>query len=401
MKKQVAYIGIKGLPSKAGADRVVEGIVCNLNQNVYHPVVYCCARTVPSGTIIPGVELVRIPTVPGKYLHAPLLFLLATIHALFMRRYDLIHLHNVEASFVTPLLRARYKVISTSHGAAQVRDKWNNWAKVMIRITEYPFVYVSNCVTSVSKPLTEHYRTMTDKPIHYIPNGVSSAENVDVASAKAILQDLGLQEGKYIFFAAGRIIWSKGCHFLLEAMQEIDTDVQILIVGDASHMPEYKEHLETLADERVHFVPFIAEKATLMGLLHLCRFFVFPSTYEAMSMMLLEAAEVGAPILCSDIPENSNVLPEQALFFHSTSVADLQQKLRWALAHEDEMEQLALAAKAHVGAEYRWDEIVRQYQLLYTQLTTSRISQTDGSSAAQTAERIHGRVRPQGPNPSG
>ena len=84
MKKRIAYIGIKGLPSKAGADRVVEGIVHGLNRELYQPIVYCCARTVPQGTIIPGIELVRIFTFGGKYLHAPLLFLFSALHALFL-----------------------------------------------------------------------------------------------------------------------------------------------------------------------------------------------------------------------------------------------------------------------------------------------------------------------------
>ncbi|MEM7131336.1 MAG: glycosyltransferase family 4 protein [Chloroflexota bacterium] len=373
MKKQIAYIGIKGLPSKAGADRVVEGIVQGLNRDLYQPVVYCCARTVPSKTVIPGVDLVRIFTIPGKYFHAPLLFLFAALHALLFRRYDLIHVHNVEACFIVPFLRLRYKVLSTSHGAAQLRDKWSKWAKLAIQLTEYPFVHISNEITSVSKPLAEHYQEMTHRQVHYIPNGVNSVEKIDIAAAKAILEEIGLQEENYIFFAAGRIIGTKGCHFLLEAMQQIDTDVKVLVVGDASHMPEYKQHLEALADDRVHFVPFIADKATLMGLLRLCRFFVFPSTVEAMSMMLLEAAEVGAPVLCSDIAENTNVLPQQARFFHSADVDDLRRQILWALENPQKMEQLARDAKAHVDVEYRWDEIVRQYQALYARLTNQAV----------------------------
>ncbi len=47
-----------------------------------------------------------------------------------------------------------------------------------------------------------------------------------------------------------------------------------------------------------------------MGLLQSCRVFVFPSTVEAMSMMLLEALAVGTVGIASDIPENTSILPE-------------------------------------------------------------------------------------------
>lgn len=380
MKKRIAYLGIKGLPSKAGADRVVEAIVTGLDHKKYQPVVYCCRRTVASNVTIPGVELIRIPTVGGKYLHAPLLFLLAALHAFFFGKYDLVHVHNVEACFVLPILRLRFKVISTSHGAAQMRDKWGGLAKRLIRSTETPFVQWSNVVTSVSKPLQEHYQTFARKPVHYIPNGVDSNSKLNILQAQGILEDLGLKQGQYILFAAGRNIPTKGCHYLLEAFAQIDTDIKLLVVGDASHIPDYERKLKKMADDRVCFVPFISEKATLMGLLRLCRFFVFPSTVEAMSMMLLEAAEVGAPIVCSDIPENTNVVPQLARFFNSANVSDLRDQLVWAFDHHAEMEALAAEAKRFVGSEYRWGDIVEQYQALYFEMSDANVKPIQNAS---------------------
>lgn len=371
MKKRVAYLGIKGLPSKAGADRVVEAIARGLDAEQYEPVVYCCNRTVSADIKIAGIKLIRIPTLSGKYLHAPSLFLLSALHALFFGRYDVVHVHNVEACFVLPLLRLRFYVISTSHGAAQLRDKWGRAAKLLLRCMEIPFVYCSNVVTSVSKPLQAHYKTLTRKPIYHIPNGVDSISKLNIGKAQKILEDLGTKQNGFILFAAGRNIPTKGCQYLLEAYAQIDSNVQLIVVGDASHMPEFEAQLHYMADERVHFVPFIAEKTTLMALLRLCRFFVFPSTVEAMSMMLLEAADVGAPIVCSDIPENTNVVPNLARFFASANVSDLQKQLQWALDHPNEMTKLAEEARQFVGSEYRWDDIVEQYQDLYASVTGS------------------------------
>ncbi len=82
-------------------------------------------------------------------------------------------------------------------------------------------------------------------------------------------------------------------------------------------------------------------------------------------MMLLEAASMEAPLVCSDIPENVSVLPEQAVHFKSGDAADLEQQLRWALNHPAEMEELAHQAHAWVNCHHRWEEIVHQYELLY------------------------------------
>lgn len=368
MTRRVAYIGIKGLPSKAGVDRVVEAIVHQIDKTQYQPVVYCSSKVVPKETHIPGIELVRMSPLPGKHLNALSLFLFSALHCLVWGNVAFVHLHNVEASFVLPLLRLRYKVITTSHGQAQERDKWGRLAKLLLQFTEYPFIHLSNCVTSVSEPLAKAYQQQYHKVVHYVPNGVDPNEVADCAAASAILQEHQIKPGKFILFAAGRIMATKGCHLLLKAFRTIDDDIQLVVVGDMSHAPAYEQQLRQLADERVHFIPFIAAKETLLGLVKLCQLFVFPSTVEGMSMMLLEVTSMGVPTICSDIPENVAILPPQTLFFTSQSVADLRAKVHWALDHCEEMQRAAHAIQQWVQAKYHWHTIINQYAALYMQL---------------------------------
>ena len=365
MAKRIAYMGIKGLPSTAGADRVVEAIVHGIDKARFCPTVYCSSSVVPKNFTLPEINLVRIPALPGKHLHAVSLFLFSALHSLCVGRYDGIHLHNVEASFIVPLLRMRYKVISTSHGAAQKRDKWSRVAKALISLTEYPYVYMSSCVTSVSQPLASYYKRVYKSNVYYLPNGVDDKKSVDRQAAQEILRAHNIEAGKYILFAAGRIIPTKGCHFLLEAFQHIADDVHLVIIGDMSHLPAYEAELRQMATHRIHFIPFIAAQEALLGLVSAARLFVFPSTVEAMSMMLLEVASMNTPLLCSDIPENLSVLPNQALYFASGNSLDLRDKLQWALDNPADMTRLARAAQQWVEDTFHWHSIIKQYERLY------------------------------------
>lgn len=362
--QKIAYLGIKGLPAQAGADRVVEAIVQRVVADEYQPTVYCSSRVVSKEARYPGVHIRRIPALPGKHLHAASLFLLSALHALCFGHYDLIHVHNVEACFVLPLLRLRYQVIATSHGAAQRLDKWGTLAKALIRLAEYPYVRCASCATSVSQPMAAYYQHKYGKPIHYLPNGVAESQ-VDEEAALALLKINRTEANRYILFASGRILPSKGCHLLLEAFRSLEDDLELLVVGDTAQVRGYWQQLAQLADPRVRFIPFIAAKETLFGLVRAARLFVFPSTVEAMSMMLLEVASLGTPLICSDIPENTAVLPDRALFFESGNAGDLGIKLRWALDHPAEMAALAQAAQTWVRQTYAWDDIVRQYESLY------------------------------------
>lgn len=362
---KIGYIGIKGLPSKAGADRVVEAIVARLADK-HELTVYCSSLVIPTGATFPGVELIRIPVLPGKHLHATSLFLFSAMHAL-TRDFDLIHLHNLEAFFVTLFLKMKYKVVATSHGA-YIRDKWESWAKSLIILSTWP-VRFADCITTVSKPQVMHDRDKYKKSVLYIPNGVDPEEiPTDLSTARELLQTYSVEPYSFILFAAGRIIPTKGASILLKTYRDMETPHKLLIVGDTSQVPEYEKDLHRLADSRVVFIPFI-EKSVLLGLIRFASFFIFPSTIEAMSMMLLEAASQEAPIISSDLPENLEILPEQALFFRSGDTNDLQEKMSWAIQHPDKMRELGVKARAWVIENYGWDSIVSRYDSLYQMIS--------------------------------
>jgi glycosyltransferase involved in cell wall biosynthesis len=364
--KNVAYLGLKGLPFPGGAESVTEGIVRHLDPERYHATVYCDSRIVPKDFSIPNVTLVHVPSLPGKHLRATTHFISSAVHALLHREYDLIHLHNAEASFILPLLKLRYpRIIATSHGQAQAREKWGKLAKTLMELTEIPFMWLADSVTSVSKPLAEYYEERYGRPVLYIPNGIEEQPHVPPERASAVLEKYDLEPG-YVMFAAGRVIPSKGAHTLIEAFRELDDpDARLIIVGDTKQIPAYERKLLDLADDRVSFIPFISDREELRSLLQASKLFVFPSTIEAMSMMLLQVASFGIPVIYSDIPENLASMPESGIVFRAGDVDDLKRKLSFALDNPEEVNCLAEAAQKHVRAEHSWDRIVREYESLY------------------------------------
>ncbi len=363
--RKIAFLGIKCLPAKAGADRAVEAIVQRLDKRKFEITVYCSSRLTPKAVSLPGIKLIRIPALRGKHLHATSLFLFSAFHALCFANYDLVHVHNVEACFVLLFLRLRYKVISTSQGTAYKLAKWGKVAKALIRLTEYPFMALSNCITCVSSALAREYELKYGKKVHFLPNGVDMDIECNNPMQISVLEAFGIEGKDYVLFAAGRVIPEKGCHLLLEAWSRLDTDALLVVVGDTAQMPEYEVKLKRMSDDRVRFIPFISCKEDLFAVIRSCRIFVFPSMIEAMSLTLLEVASLGRPLICSDIAENSCVLPERALYFKSGDCTDLEKCLRWALSNSSAMEDLAVRAQSWVKENYDWDVIVRGYEMLY------------------------------------
>jgi len=367
---RIAYLGSKGLPSKSGTERVVEAIVSRLTDD--HDIsVYCDSRYTPKGTKVEGVHLIRIFTLKGKHTQATSLFFLSALHALLCQ-YDVIHVHGVDACFILPILRLKYRVISTAHGTwgRLMRDKWGKVAQFLLRLMEYPFVYLSNYATSVSCPDADYLKARYKRNVIYIPNGVDDGIQFNLKKAGNKLLQVSLEPENYLMFAAGRIDPTKGCHLVLEALNHLGNSYKLAIVADLNQVPSYSDHLREIADKKqVVFIPPISDRELLFGMVKLARLFIFPSTHEGMSMMLLEAASLQAAIICSDIPENKIVMQDNVLYFRSGNVIDLADKIQWALDHPDEMSSLGQKASTHVKDTLTWEKIAKQYEEIYMACT--------------------------------
>ena len=343
---RIAYMGVKGLPSKSGTERVLEAIVTRLIKK-HEITVYCDVDYTPPHIQYEGVRLIRIPTLKGRRLKPISLGIFSALHAFLFGNYDVIHMHGVENCFTLPLLRLRYRVISSSHGAPGrlPAGKWSEIERFFFKVAEHPFIYLSNYSTAVSIMDCDYFSKRYGKKVIYIPNGVDLDIRVDRQNALIELDRLGLKRNGFLMFAAARIIERKGCHLLLEALNHSKLDIPLLVIGDLEQIPAYGEKLKKMAiGNKVIFFPPIKESSLLFGFLDLCKLFVFPSTSEGMSIMLLEVASLGVPLLCSDIPENKMVLMDHATYFKSEDSNNLSEMIQWVLENPEHLSRTHLPA---------------------------------------------------------
>ena len=359
-RKKIAFLGIKGLPSRGGAERVVEGIVNNLSQD-FDITVYG-SKTYAGDYEPTHIQLIRLNNMQGKHLYSFSLSLLSALHALLFGKYDLIHVHNTDSGFVVPLLRLRYKVIGTSHGFPYQREKWSGVVKRCLKFSEKLMFTYASAATCVSKPVAQELHALYKKEVLFIPNGIDKPGYVEDSPLFARHR---LKNKDYICFAAGRVDPTKGCHILLEAFGKMDGDIRLAVIGDFSHKKDYSERLYAMADSRVEFIPFIGDRDVLFGIIKNAKFFVFPSTVEAMSIMLLEVAALGVPIICSDIPENVTVMEDNTTYFRSGDSADLLGKMMLCFERYSDMQAQADRTKDWIVANYNWKYIAKIYKSTY------------------------------------
>jgi len=270
---------------------------------------------------------------------------------------DVVHIHKTECAMFAPLLGIKSRVILTSHEAPYRRKSWNLIIRAYFRLSELAFIYFSRTKTSISEPLANYYNTKYHSNVIFIPNGTTPAD-IKGSTIK--------NTTPYILFASRRLIASKGCHYLIDAVRTINCNLPVLVAGELKSTPYQNELRLKAKGLNVSFIGFIEDLPSLLNLVAGSRLFVFPSETEGMSIMLLEAASVGKPIVASDIPENRQIFDEtEVLYFKSTNAADLAAKLTYALTHTSEMQHMAEKARQKVQTKYNWTTIARQYAALY------------------------------------
>jgi len=357
----VVMMGCRGIPAKyGGVEKAVEELSVRLARQGHQVTVICRNHYTPKMSFYQDVRIVRLPTIPQKHVEMIVHTLLSALY-LAVKSCDLVHIHSVEPSVVTPFLRLFHPVVATSHGQAYRRDKWGPVFRSLSQMAERIFITAPHKCTAVSRTLSDYYAQRYGRTAQYIPNGVTIQKPVGPEH----LAQFGLEKNSYILFV-GRLLATKGPKLLIDAYKKVQPDLKLVIAGGSSHTPKYERMLQKEAGGRILFVGY-QYGDTLKALYSNCRLFVFPSYIEGLPLVLLEALSFQRPVLFSDIPENLEIADGLGIPFKCGSVDDLAAKLERALSNPDQLESVRAAASEKLRTEYNWDRVAGQYLKVYAE----------------------------------
>ena len=189
------------------------------------------------------------------------------------------------------------------------------------------------------------------------PNPANANERLpDEGNAERLAAFLAGDTPTVVYF--GKLLYNKGVHVLLEALDGVDARAVIVGFGD------YREELERIADSTRTLFTGPLEHRHLVHLLALADACVVPSIFpEAFGMVAAEAAAAGCPPLVarhSGLAEIADGLEAEypaelrhLAAFATGDAADLREKLRSLLAL-DPAERAEISAAARRAAVQRW-----------------------------------------------
>jgi glycosyltransferase involved in cell wall biosynthesis len=333
-RTRVCVVGLRGIPGvMGGIESHCEQVFPRLKALAQQYDITIIGRSpyIPGGAYdYQGVRVVPLPAFKHKYFEAISNTTLAVLYARFVLRAEILHIHGIGPALLGPLARLLgMKLVVTHHGQDFEREKWNAVAKAALRLGERCATAASHRMIVVSKSLTEDLWRRNPRGrsrINYIPNGATEfPETGSIEDEQSILGRFGLEPQRYIL-GVGRLVPEKGFHDLIAAFDCADLPCKLAIAGAADHEDAYSRSLLRHASERIHFCGF-QPKQVLRVLYRNAALFVLPSSHEGLPIAALEAANLGVPVLLSDIRPNLDIDLAPTNYFPVGDIDALKRKL--------------------------------------------------------------------------
>lgn len=335
---KIMVIGLRAaFGAQGGIESHVRDIMTSMGQSCGHD----CSieiierkRFVSKHRMLPkdaaSLKLTQIWCPKSTSLEAIVHSILATIYAGF-KRPDILHIHGIGPSLVTPLARLfGLKVVVTHHGEDYERDKWGAFAKFMLRLGEYFASNFSNARIVIAPGLAEKLQAKYGRKFNYIPNAVPKCERIE---SGPILKKFNLKPVKYLLHV-GRIVPEKCQIDMIEAFRTLETDWNLVLVGGSDHESDYNRSVLAGAqiDSRVILTGSLDRLAVAELFTH-AGGFVLPSTHEGLPIALLEAMSYGLPIIVSALPTLISLNLPDEVYIRPKDIPGLIVKMKNIIGH--------------------------------------------------------------------
>ncbi|MCB0318327.1 MAG: glycosyltransferase [Bdellovibrionales bacterium] len=363
---KIALLGTRGIPAAYGGfETFVEELGKRLHLRGHKASVYCRKgffEPTPKNTEYLGVKLVYLPTIKHKYFDTVFHSLLSFLHILFCS-YDIVLLCNAANSpFAWLANLKRVPIVINVDGVERKRAKWNFLGKLWYLLGEKCSVLFADKIVGDAKVIVDYYQENYQVQAEMIAYGAE----VEILPPGETLKSFNLKADSYILYVS-RLEPENNALGVIKAYNKVDTNIPLVIVGDAPYADEYKQQLHKIADKNVIFTGFQFGQA-YKELRSNCLFYIQATEVGGTHPALVEAMAYGNPIIANQVPEHEEVLEDSGIYYYKNDFEHLALKIQELLVDFDKRKELSAKAANLANQKFSWDFITDRYENLFFNL---------------------------------
>jgi glycosyltransferase involved in cell wall biosynthesis len=293
--------------------------------------------------------------------------MLSALHAA-TRRFDIVYVCNTANSPICwiPWIR-RQQVVLNVDGLEWRRAKWGRFAKRYYRWAAKLAAHMPIEVVTDAEVIRDYYLRAWKRQTRCIAYGTTLYDRGHLADR---VRAMGLEPDRYVLYVS-RMEPENNALLVVQGYRRLETDLPLVMVGDAPYARAYIDQVRAAADPRVQFIGY--------------RFGDDYHALQANARVYIQATEVGGThpalvealghrnaVLAQDVPEHHEVIGDAGRFFAFHDPDDLARQLGDLLADPAEVERLRGLAERRVAERYSWDAVTDTYEAYFAELMAGR-----------------------------
>ena len=373
--------------SMGGAEMALVHYIKALGSENYDHYVYCFGYDGPTRNKIESLGVPVMMRAKRASIKKPIKFvfsLLSLIRNLMVfiksRQIQIIQSHSGEANQLGVLIGklAGLPAFPTVHSTMAFRDsRGNRDPRVYLIKIINAFIYRSACkILAVShevKEIVVQTYGLKDSDVQVLKNGIVFVNSL--AKPTDIENEFAVAKNKMKIFAAGRLVGLKRYDVLIKAVYEIVNrgfyNILVLIAGEGEERSKLEELIRRLKLER--YIKLLGLRHDVIELMKTSNIFVLPSSYEGLSIAMIEAMACGLPVIASNVPGLKEFIlnGENGLLFPLGDYFALADHIIKLTTEEDLRTKLSYGARDSFNKDYDMLENIKSLDKLFKESITA------------------------------
>ncbi len=358
--RRIKILYITPTLASGGAERLTLDLIENLDKEVFSPSLLLFAG---QGFFYPEAlaKRIRVKSLKKRFIIDPINFY-------FIYKYiknlkpDIVHT-QMGADFYGRLaakLAGVKIIVSTEHNVLDNYKPFTSWLKKKTASW-------SNTTICVSKAIEDDIKKqyVNKVPLELIYNGI----NIEKFSQIERKKDVG---GEIIFGSLGRLSEQKNYSLLIKAISEVksETKFKVKIAGEGVLKKSLIEEIKLAKVEDK--IELVGVKEDVSGFLKDLDFFILPSKWEGLGIVLLEAGLAHLPVLASATGGILEIIEDKktGILFVNNDVLDLTKKIEYFLDKNNRkaLDILGENLYTKVVNNFAISKLIKKYEQVYLSL---------------------------------
>jgi len=370
--------------SPGGTERLVIEIVRALSQRIDS--IVCCLDQPGAWApelVAMGVPVLSLSREPG--FHPALALRLARV--LKERDIDILHCHHYSPyvyGLLASVLMPNVQLVFTEHGRLSDAAPSRKRRLVNPFLSRWP-----GTLCAVSADLKNHMvaEGFPARRVGVTYNGIDPGRRPTAEQRGAARRSLGLPDGAFVVGTVGRLDPVKNLHLLLQSHAVLVSkhpQVRSVIVGDGAERAALEAHAHRLGV--TNSITFAGYRADVRALMPAFDVYVNTSSYEGVSLTILEAMATALPVVATRVGGNPEVVIDHETGLLVPGIARALADAVGGLVHDERRRRrLGDAGRFRVKRHFSMARMVEDYADVYlgTRPTANAVPPISAPSAAE------------------